>query len=314
VNWDESSYASLKRNLDHLDWVITEWAHLQDSPNQTNPLATQIDAPALNLIRLTRPQIQVLPMVQNLVDEKWNSELLARAVADEPSRQTLVNNLLSFVTDNKFAGICVDFEEPTAATRPNLLTFMQELHAAFQARGLAVAQAFPFDDMEWDYKGFSSATDYSILMAYDQHWVGSDPGSVAGQDWYERTLATRMTELDPNKTIVAFGSYGYDWVGGESEAREVTVQEALLAARDSEAAITFDDATKNPHFNYTEEDNSTHDVWFLDGVTAYNQMHAAGKFNCAGYALWRLGSEDPSVWSVFGDWAKTEFSRSTAPY
>ena len=300
VNWDESSYASLKRNLDHLDWVITEWAHLQDSPNQTNPLATQIDAPALNLIRLTRPQIHVLPMIQNLVDEKWNSELLARAVADEPARQTLVNKLLSFVTDNKFAGVCVDFEEPTAATRPNLLTFMQELHAAFQARGLAVAEAVPFDDTEWDYKNFSAATDYSILMAYDQHWVGSDPGSVAGQDWYERTLASRMTELDPNKTIVAIGSYGYDWVGGESEAHEVTVQEALLAARDSEAVITFDDATKNPHFNYTEEDNSTHDVWFLDGVTAYNQMHAAERFNCAGYALWRLGSEDPSVWSVLG--------------
>lgn len=300
VNWDESSYASLKRNSDHLDWVITEWARLQDSPNQTNPLATQIDAPALNLIRLTRPQVQVLPMVQNLVDEKWNSELLARSVADEPTRQRLVDHLLTFVTENKFAGICVDFEEPTPATRPNLLTFMQELHAGFSNLGLTVVQAVPFDDEDWDYKGFGAATDYSILMAYDQHWAGSDPGSVAAQRWYERNLASRMTELDPSKTIIAIGSYGYDWIAGESEAREVTVQEALLAARDSEASIVFDDETKNPHFQYTEEDNSTHDVWFLDGVTAYNQMHAGNGFNCAGFALWRLGSEDPSVWSILG--------------
>ena len=300
VNWDESSYASLKRNLDHLDWVITEWAHLQDTANQTNPLATQIDAPALNLVRLTRPQTQVLPMVQNLVDEKWNSELLARSLADEPARQRLINNLLTFVTENKFAGICVDFEEPTTATRPNLLTFMQELHAAFSSQGLTVVQAVPFDDEDWDYKGFAAATDYSILMAYDQHWAGSDPGSVAAQSWYERNLASRMTELDPNKTIIAIGSYGYDWIAGESEAREVTVQEALLAARDSEASIVFDEETKNPHFQYTEEDNSIHDVWFLDGVTAYNQMHAGNRFNCAGFALWRLGSEDPSVWSILG--------------
>ncbi|MFZ0063428.1 MAG: glycosyltransferase [Pyrinomonadaceae bacterium] len=300
VNWDESSYASLKRNLDHLDWVITEWAHLQDSPDQSNPLATQIDAPALNLIRLTRPQVRILPMVQNLVNEKWNSELLARSVADEPARQRLINTLLGFVTENKFGGICIDFEEPAPATRPNLLTFMQELHAVFGAQGLTVAEAVPFDDADWDYKAFAFATDYLILMAYDQHWAGSDPGAVAGQSWYEGLLADRMAQLDPQKTIVAFGSYGYEWISGESEARELTVQEALISARDSEADITFDDASKNPHFEFTEDDNSTHDVWFLDGVTAYNQIKAGSKFNCAGYALWRLGSEDPSVWSVFG--------------
>src|SRR5690242_10462231 len=30
INWDESSYESLKRNLDHLDWVVAEWSHLQE--------------------------------------------------------------------------------------------------------------------------------------------------------------------------------------------------------------------------------------------------------------------------------------------
>ncbi len=300
VNWDESSYASLKRNLDQLDWVITEWAHLQENSDASSPLVTQVDAPALNLIRLTRPQVRILPMVQNLVNEKWNSDLLARSVGDEGARQRLVNTLLQFVTENKFAGICVDFEEPTAATRPNLLTFMQELHAAFGAQGLTVAEAVPFDDADWDYQAFSLASDYLILMAYDQHWVGSDPGAVAGQGWFEGLLADRMAQLNPQKTIVAIGSYGYEWISGESEARELTVQEALISARDSETDITFDDASRNPHFEFTEDDNSTHDVWFLDGVTAYNQIKAGSKFNCAGYALWRLGSEDPSVWSIFG--------------
>jgi spore germination protein YaaH len=165
-------------------------------------------------------------------------------------------------TDNKFAGICVDFEEPTAASRPNLLTFMQELHAAFQPRGLAVAQAFPFDDTEWDYKASP------MQLTTQSSWLTTSTGwkyqaRFAGQDWYERTLATRMTS-GSKQDYRSIGSYGYDWVGGESEAREVTVQEASLAARDSEASITFDDATKNPHFNYTEEDNSEHDVWFLE--------------------------------------------------
>src|SRR4030095_4231159 len=57
VNWDESSYESLKRNLDHLDWVVPEWSHLQEPINGASPIATNIDAPALNWIRETRPQV-----------------------------------------------------------------------------------------------------------------------------------------------------------------------------------------------------------------------------------------------------------------
>ena len=41
-------------------------------------------------------------------------------------------------------------------------------------------------------------------------------------------------------------------------------------------------------------------MWFLDGVTAYNEIEAGDAYRVAGYALWRLGSEDPSVWSVIG--------------
>src|SRR6266498_2732556 len=68
INWDESSYASLERNLDHLDWVVPQWAHIVDAKNGQSPLATELHAPALNLIREKRPQINILPMVQNLDD------------------------------------------------------------------------------------------------------------------------------------------------------------------------------------------------------------------------------------------------------
>ena len=83
-------------------------------------------------------------------------------------------------------------------------------------------------------------------------------------------------------------------------ADDLSFQDAAVAARDSGADIDFDANTNNPHFSYIENDNVKHEVWFLDGVTAYNQIHAADVFQPAGYALWRLGSEDPSVWSVFG--------------
>ena len=297
INWDESSYESLKRNLDHLDWVVAEWSHLQDGPN---PLVTDVHIPALNWIRLTRPEVRILPMVQNLVNENWKGDLLARNIADEPHRQNLIRALTSFVEDNKFAGICVDFEEPPTAAQANLLTFMQELHSTFAAKNLLVVQAVPFDDPDWNYKAYAAANDYLMLMAYDQHWTGSDAGPVAAQDWFEQKLIARMHDLDSSKTIIALGNYGYNWSDTTHDADEVTFQEALISASDSSAVPVFDPASHNPYYEYDEEDNSHHRVWFLDAVTAYNQMRAASGYKPAGFAIWRLGSEDPSVWSILG--------------
>ncbi|HEY6805777.1 MAG TPA: glycosyltransferase [Pyrinomonadaceae bacterium] len=303
INWDDSSYESLKRNLDQLDWIIPAWIRLQDT-NSTNPnpIASDLQngVDALNLIRTTRPQITILPMVQNIDDEKFDGGVLARAIVDEPHRQQLISSLLSFVQSNKFGGVCIDFEEPPTSAQANLLKFMQELHATFKANGLLVSQAVPFADSAWNYKAYNDASDYSILMAYDQHWAGKEAGPVAAQSWFEQTLIDRMKQLDAAKTIVAIGSYGYDWSDAETEGKTVTFQEALITARESEATPAFDKESKNLFFEYDEEDGSHHTVWFLDAVTAFNQMRAASGYKPAGFAIWRLGSEDPSIWSVLG--------------
>lgn len=301
VNWDDSSYSSLKRNLQQLDWLVPEWVRLGD-PNANNgdPLVRDIDPKALDLIRRERPQMPILPLVQNYKDEQWNSDLLAHAVGDEPSRQSLVSDLVRVVDENKFGGVTIDLEEVPSGSQANLLRFMTELHAAFLQRGFLVAQAVPFDNPEWNYQAYAAVTDYLMLMGYDEHSQTSQPGSIAGQNWFEQTLAKRMRELDPAKTILCVGSYGYNWTDGNNEAEDITFQEAVLAARDSDARIEFEPMSRNPHFSYDEEDGSHHTVWFLDAATAYNEMRAAASYHPAGYALWRLGSEDPSLWQVFG--------------
>ena len=280
VDWDESSYASLERNLNHIDWLMPQWASLIDSKDGSSPIDTELDEPqalmALNLIREKRPQMQILPVVQNLADEKWQPDLLARAVGTEDSRQRLIAALTDFVNQNKFAGVCIDFEEPKDETQPALLQFMRELHAAFQPKGWLVTQAAPFNDDKWNYREYSAACDYLMLMAYDEHWsTGPEIGSVASQSWYEQNLANRMREMDPAKTILALGNYGYEWVDGPGHGKETSFQEAVISSRDSEVDITFDPVTRNPYFEFDEQDDTHHTIWFLDAVTAYNQMHAA---------------------------------------
>ena len=118
--------------------------------------------------------------------------------------------------------------------------------------------------------------------------------------------------------ICALGSYGYDWTtalprtgekGAEAakpgsekvlNTEELSTQEAWQAAADSESQIELDDDSLNPHFAYDDEDaHVRHQVWFLDAVTVLNEMRAARALGLQTFALWRLGSEDNSLWKIW---------------
>jgi cellulose synthase/poly-beta-1,6-N-acetylglucosamine synthase-like glycosyltransferase/peptidoglycan/xylan/chitin deacetylase (PgdA/CDA1 family)/spore germination protein YaaH len=307
VNWDDSSYISLKRNIDRLDWMVPEWIRL--SGDGKDPLVLDFDQNAIEYIQQKKPSMPILPLVQNYKNEEWNSDILARSIATESARANLINALLDTVEKNNFGGLTIDLEEVPPSSQANLFTFMTELHSAFQQKGLLLAQTVPFDNPDWDYPAYAKVNDYLMLMAYDQHWATGEPGPIAGQDWFDSVLQKRMKDLSPEKTIICFGNYGYDWVKGTKQAEDVSFQEAVLAARDSldsPAEIKFDPVSQNPYFSYEEEDGKTHTIWFLDAATAYNQMRSVRAKKVAGLALWRLGSEDPSLWNIFGSGSKSD--------
>jgi cellulose synthase/poly-beta-1,6-N-acetylglucosamine synthase-like glycosyltransferase/peptidoglycan/xylan/chitin deacetylase (PgdA/CDA1 family) len=296
ANWDDNSYPALKRALPHLDWIIPDWLSLEGANME---LKSHVDARVLGYIQTAKRDIPILPMIQNAVQDTWDGNGLARLLADPATRAARIEEIVGFLDKNKFQGLTVDFEEVPAAAQKDLQLFLTEMAAAFAPHQYIIVLAVPFDDDSWPYATYAHVADFMLLMGYGEHWEQGGSGSIAGQSWFEETLDKRMKALDPNRTIIAIGSYGYDWVK-DKRTEELTFEEAVLSARDSEADIDFDPKTDNPHFSFIEDDGQRHDVWFLDGVTAFNEIHAADVYQPAGYALWRLGSEDPSIWSVLG--------------
>jgi cellulose synthase/poly-beta-1,6-N-acetylglucosamine synthase-like glycosyltransferase/peptidoglycan/xylan/chitin deacetylase (PgdA/CDA1 family) len=158
-------------------------------------------------------------------------------------------------------------------------------------------------------------------MNYDEHYPGGKPGPVASQDWFVNNLNSIRRQVPLEKLICAIGSFGYDWAqkpkhGPAIPDKNQTVQDAWLAARDSDADVEFDDDSQNPHVTYLDENNLRHDIWFLDAVTALNQMRAAQALGIQTFALWRLGSEDRSMWRIWdmpGDPAAPEKLKDVPP-
>jgi cellulose synthase/poly-beta-1,6-N-acetylglucosamine synthase-like glycosyltransferase/peptidoglycan/xylan/chitin deacetylase (PgdA/CDA1 family)/spore germination protein YaaH len=303
VNWAgsrDASFTALKNTLPRLDWVVPTWLRL-DGPDLT--FKVEMDKETLDYMRARKPGIAVLPMLQNVTAGNWDGPGLQKLLADPARRKALLDKVIEFIAAHKLQGVTIDFEQVPQTAHPVLQKFLTEMSAAFSSRGWIIAQAAPFDDDDWPYKAYAGIIDYTMLMAYDEHEDSGTPGSIAGQNWYERILDKRMKELPPDSTIIAIGSYGYDWTGGKGGGYPLGFEDAMVAARAARATIQFDADTNNPRFSYMEDarnGGARHDIWFLDAVTAFNQIHAADPYQPAGYALWRLGSEDPSMRVLLG--------------
>jgi cellulose synthase/poly-beta-1,6-N-acetylglucosamine synthase-like glycosyltransferase/peptidoglycan/xylan/chitin deacetylase (PgdA/CDA1 family) len=74
----------------------------------------------------------------------------------------------------------------------------------------------------------------------------------------------------------------------------------IQAAREQQIHPAMDTAMVNPFFSWSDADSINHIVWYLDGATGYNQFRIARAHGVGGVGFWRLGSEDPSLWSVLG--------------
>ena len=300
VSWDEESRVSLKRHVDQLDVICPQWVLLNGSLGHVDVTS---DPQAEALIAAAKSPPSILPMVHAGHNDIIDGPMASALVTNPAARKALISNLVVLAQQRGYAGYVFDLEnlsKPALAQYPALLA---EARAALKPIGRQVWVTAPFGDDSWNLKRIQSLVDTVMLMAFDQHWTGGDAGPAAGQDWFETTLAADMEKLDPAHTVVIFGAYGYDWTlkdaKGPAKAATVTFYDATQTAHDADAEVTLDDNALNPHYAYADDNGRQHQVWFLDVATVFNQIKVAETYRPQGYALWRMGGEDPSAWRYF---------------
>ena len=319
VNWDDNSFVSLKQNIKNIDELVPEWLHLGDMSKISLPSDLSLgnsfgflqpdnkaaQDKALAFIRKTRPSLPIVPLINNYNSDtqSWDAERLTAALSTPKARTTLVNNLFDYVRQNNFSGISIDFENVPDAQQANLVLFMQELYGKFHPFHLEVSESIPLEDNSFKASELAKYSDFLILMAYDEHTVyGDSQGPIASRNWMIKGLKTRLQEAPIGKYVIGVGGYGYDWVSQGKSGQVLTFQGAMALAKKYGAKVTLDPVSLNPTFSYVDENKRVHHVWFLDAVTAFNEMVIGKKLGGPyGYALWRLGSEDPSVWQAFSN-------------
>jgi cellulose synthase/poly-beta-1,6-N-acetylglucosamine synthase-like glycosyltransferase/spore germination protein YaaH/peptidoglycan/xylan/chitin deacetylase (PgdA/CDA1 family) len=296
VPWDESSASSLRRNIGELDWLIPGWISIT-GPNHTYSIFKDPAGKAVINRAPHRPLL--LPMVSNVINGDWDAPGMAALLHSPALRRQLLDRLEPWLAANAAGGVFFDFEELPSTAQADYRTFLREAKARFGRHDWVVAIAVPVGpESGYDVKAYSAIVDRVFLMAYDEHELSGPPGPIASQMWFEQAVATAIRGVPRDKIVVTVGSYGYDWFGKQG-GQPMAIDEAWQAARDSGAVPVFDRASGNSSFAF-EDGNVRHDVWLLDAASAYNQMKFLTRAGVNGVALWRLGSEDPGVWNIFG--------------
>ena len=182
--------------------------------------------------------------------------------------------LHGFWRRDKYHGLMVDFEDFPEKAQPGYRALLDELSSDLHARGMKLYVSVPPHNEDFDYAAVSAAADGVVVMNYDENTPDREAGPVASQEWFTRNLGLAQKAIPRDKLICAIGNYGYDWAQKPKHGSlppdvknvNVSVQEAWLAARDSEEDVDFDSDALNPHVSYLDEKNIRHDIWFLDAV------------------------------------------------
>lgn len=333
VPWDAASFSSLRAYAHQIDILYPEWLHvltvdgrLQGVDDQTNKYfdviqsnvqsnvqsngqgssVLPVDDRVMPFLKVEDPSMEVFPMVNNYDGANWVGDIVG-FLNNPDARARFRKEAALFLSSGRYRGLMIDFESFPPAGQLGYVALLQEVSSDLHARGMKLYVAVPAHSSEYNYPAIAAAADGVVLMNYDEHYPGAASGPVASQDWFVQNLTFARTVIPKEKIICAIANYGYDWVlkpkkgslPPEEHDHIVSVQDAWLTARDSDVDINFDDDAMNPHFSYLDERSVQHDVWFLDGVTALNHMRSAQNLGIQTFALWRLGSEDRSLWKVW---------------
>jgi len=296
----------LRTTLPYLSYVTSfSYGFLESgeliAPNDERVLQTAEEYSA-------RPIMLLSTLRENGSFSSDKANLLLR---DETLQQRVIDSVIREMQEKGFRGIDVDFEYVDPSLREEYAAFIGRLRqAAGVIDKLVFVSLAPKTSSEQrglqyeahDYALLGAASDRSLLMTYEWGYRFSEPMAVAPIRSVRRVVDYAISQISPEKIFLGLPSYGYDWplpfVRGESEGRSLSNPAAMDLAARYGAIIEYDEVDQSPHFVYTAEDGSAHEVWFEDVRSVRAKLALVSEYRLGGVSVWNMLRYFPGIWSM----------------
>jgi cellulose synthase/poly-beta-1,6-N-acetylglucosamine synthase-like glycosyltransferase/peptidoglycan/xylan/chitin deacetylase (PgdA/CDA1 family)/spore germination protein YaaH len=296
--WEAQAYNSLVEHIARLDMIVTEGFVIKPDADS---IQAKIDTGLINLNKKYKKP--VLVTISNYVNSSNNtggfdSKDIYRIIKSKKLRATFIGSIITQLNKYKLQGINLDFDDIKDRNAPDYVRFEQELYKTLHPLGLLVTQNVIPDDDQYNLERLQHYNDYLFVMAINQHTEDSNAGDISNQHWVEEILDRVCARIPSEKVILTVFGGGVDWPEN-SVGKGIGYQTAISTAHENKSKIVYDPVSANLHYKYTGTDSLLHTVYFTDAATNFNIIRMADDWDTGGVALWRLGGEDPRMWSFF---------------
>ena len=212
-------------------------------------------------------------------------------------RKALIRDLLEAA--KPYDGLQIDFENVPARDGEAFLSFLKDLRSGLGGKIFSVALAArtrTLNEDVYDYNKIKPVVDRILVMAYDEHWLTSEPGPIASMSWCQRIARYSLETIGTEKLIMGLPFYGMSW-GNMNPNRwlsytniEGIIKEQKIAEVKRESGI--------PYLKYTMPVSVT--LYYEDAYSLSARLDMYKKMGVNQVGFWRLGQETTAFWSQIG--------------
>ncbi|HET9776996.1 MAG TPA: glycosyl hydrolase family 18 protein [Gemmatimonadaceae bacterium] len=289
--WDTRSAASVIAHQGSLDRIVTGWIALDTL--SFRPIVAYPDTIG------NRPALagRTMALITTNLGSGFHPEIVRGLGDNAQVSASTAGAIAALVDSGGYHGVVIDFEGMTTRDLDQLLTVTKAVADSVRAHGITtIVIAVPAGDTAaYPAALLLQSADYIMPVLYDQHWSTSPPGPIAAPDWVTRNLGVRVAEVGAGRIIAGFPLYGYRW-RRNAETEVISYDEARRLTTMTNTALARDHASATLHALSPEG----WEIWVSDRVLLETLIRDARQVGVTAFALWRLGLEDPSVWTYIG--------------
>jgi spore germination protein YaaH len=264
--------------------------------------------------------VKVIPLV---VNPGFNQPMFHHVLASAELRHVAARNITALCRDNGFDGIQFDFENIAVTDRDAFTAFSREVADSLHAARCSISAAVvprssenpgPSSYHQWmfanwrgvyDFKALADCMDFLSLMTYSQHTRRTPPGPVAGFPWMEDAVKYLLVQgVPPSKISLGLPAYSqhwftvYDTVGGARTTGSGLGYDAAAALLARAGASPVWEARQQEWYAAWENDGLYEWVFMQDARAFDARLEMVRRYGLRGYSVWRIGQEDPKVWTL----------------
>ncbi len=289
-------FADATANMTGVNVISPTWFYLTDTAGNIANIAS-----ADYVSQAHEKGLQVWGLIDNFTQDVSTTETLSSTSA----RQNIISQLIQAAVSVGMDGINVDFESLSEDAGTHFMEFLRELSIECHKNNLVLSVDNPVPQdftSHYDRAEQGRVVDYVIVMGYDEHYVGSEAGSVASLPWVEQGIQDTLAEVPAERVINAIPFYTRLWrtTGGNVTSEAIGMDQAQKVISENNVETYWDKTTSQNYGTY-DIDNSSYQIWLEDSQSVAEKVKLVSKYKLAGVSAWKLGFENSEIWQVISD-------------